>query len=89
MKLSTWPIFIAAPFMPPSTVTICFAASTWRRSIAASAFSSERVTFAARVPVCLHRLRGGGAADLGQPLDPALGQLLVGHRLRPARSSGP
>ena len=32
MKLSTWPTFIAAPFMPPSTVTICFAVSTWRRS---------------------------------------------------------
>ena len=53
MKLSTWPTFIAAPFMPPSTRTICLAVSTWRRSEATCAFSSERVRLAARVPVCL------------------------------------
>ena len=52
-KESTWPSFIAAPFMPPSTVTICSAASSCRRSIAASARSSERVMLAVRVPACL------------------------------------
>ena len=48
----TWPSFIAAPFIVPSTATICSAVSTWRRSSAACALSSERATFAARVPNC-------------------------------------
>ena len=48
----TWPSFMAAPFIVPSTATICFAVSSWRRDIAASAASSSRVTFAARVPNC-------------------------------------
>ena len=34
-KLITCPSFIAAPFIVPSAVTICSAASTWRRSSAA------------------------------------------------------
>ncbi len=51
-KLITCPSFIAAPFIVPSAVTICSAASTWRRSSAALRPSSERVTFAARVPRC-------------------------------------
>ena len=49
----TWPSFIAAPFIVPSTATICLAVSSWRRDIAASAASSSRVTLAARVPNCL------------------------------------
>ena len=49
---STWPSFIAAPFIVPSAVTICSAASRWRRSSAACAPSLERVTLAARVPAC-------------------------------------
>ncbi len=49
-KESTWPSFMAAPFMPPRTVTICSAASSWRRSRAAAAASSLRATLAARVP---------------------------------------
>ncbi len=47
---STWPTFIAAPFIVPSASTICSAASMWRRSSAALRRSSVRVTFAARVP---------------------------------------
>ena len=39
--------------MPPSTVTICSAVSTWRRSSALSEPSGERTTFAALVPACL------------------------------------
>src|SRR4051794_35863225 len=46
----TWPSFIAAPFIVPSTATICSAASIWRFSSAARPFSSSRVRFAARVP---------------------------------------
>ena len=46
----TWPSFIAAPFIVPSAVTICSAASTWRRSSAALRPSFVRVTLAARVP---------------------------------------
>ena len=51
-KLITWPSFIAAPFIVPSAVTICSAASRWRRSSASWAPSLERATFAARVPAC-------------------------------------
>src|SRR5579863_1149576 len=46
----TWPSFIAAPFIVPSTATICSAVSTWRRASAASLASSPRARFAARVP---------------------------------------
>ena len=49
----TWPSFIAAPFIVPSTATICSAVSTWRRASAASLASSPRARFAARVPNCL------------------------------------
>ena len=49
---SIWPTFIAAPFIPPSTVTICSAVSIWRRSSALSERSCERTTLAAFVPVC-------------------------------------
>ncbi len=48
----TCPSFIAAPFIVPSTATICLAVSSWRRASASSAASSPRVTFAARVPNC-------------------------------------
>ena len=41
---------MAAPFIPPSTVTICSAVSTWRRSSALSESSGVRMTFAAFVP---------------------------------------
>src|SRR5918992_2892392 len=47
MKDATCPTFIAAPFMFPSTSTICSAAWTIRRSLAARRPSSERTTFAA------------------------------------------
>jgi hypothetical protein len=50
---SICPTFIAAPFIPPSTVTICSAVSIWRRSRALSERSCDRTTFAAFVPVCL------------------------------------
>ena len=46
----TWPSFIAAPFIVPSTATICSAASIWRFSSAFALASSSRVRFAARVP---------------------------------------
>ena len=49
-KLITCPSFIAAPFIVPSAVTICSAASMWRRSSAALRPSSERARFVARVP---------------------------------------
>src|SRR3954469_5025173 len=49
----TCPSFIAAPFIVPSTATICSAVSIWRRSIAFARSSSSRVTLAARVPSCL------------------------------------
>ena len=48
----TCPSFIAAPFIVPSTATICLAVSSWRRAIASSEACSPRVTFAARVPNC-------------------------------------
>ena len=51
-KLITCPSFIAAPFIVPSAVTICSAASMWRRSSAADLPSSERARFVARVPRC-------------------------------------
>ena len=49
-KLITCPSFIAAPFIVPSAVTICSAASRWRRSSAALLPSSERARFVACVP---------------------------------------
>ncbi len=49
----TWPSFIAAPFIVPSTATICLAVSSWRRANASWLACSPRVTFAARVPNCL------------------------------------
>ena len=49
MKDATWPTFIAAPFIWPSTSKICSAASIWRRSAAARRASSPRVRFAALV----------------------------------------
>src|SRR5689334_8240754 len=52
-KLMTCPSFIAAPFIVPSTATICSAVSSCRRSSAFWLFSSLRATFAARVPSCL------------------------------------
>ena len=47
---STWPSFIAAPFIVPSAVTICSAASRWRRSSASCLPCSPRVRLAACVP---------------------------------------
>jgi hypothetical protein len=47
---STWPSFIAAPFIVPSAVTICSAVSTCRRSSARVLASSPRARFATRVP---------------------------------------
>ena len=49
MNEATWPTFIAAPFIWPSTSKICSAASIWRRSAAARRASSPRVRFAALV----------------------------------------
>ena len=50
MKEAIWPIFIAAPFISPSTEAIFRAASMWRVSSRSCAFSSERATLAATVP---------------------------------------
>jgi hypothetical protein len=44
---------MAAPFIVPSTVTICSAASMWRFSSARRLPSSERATLVAIVPACL------------------------------------
>ena len=44
---------MAAPFIVPSTDTICCAASRWRFSSAFEAPSSERATLATCVPACL------------------------------------
>ena len=49
MNETTWPTFMAAPFICPSTSKICSAASIWRRSAAARRASSSRVRFAALV----------------------------------------
>src|SRR5689334_1903892 len=49
MNDATWPIFMAAPFIWPSTSTICSAASIWRRSAAARRPSLSRVRLAALV----------------------------------------
>ena len=49
-KLITCPSFIAAPFIVPSAVTICSAASMCRRSSAALLPSSDRARFVACVP---------------------------------------
>ncbi len=49
MNDATWPTFIAAPFMLPSTSRICSAASAWRLLAAARRPSSSRVRLAARV----------------------------------------
>ena len=49
MNEVTWPTFIAAPFIWPSTSTICSAASIWRFSAAARRPSSSRVRLAAFV----------------------------------------
>ena len=46
----TCPSFIAAPFIVPSAETICWAASTWRRSSACCLPSSPRVRLAVAVP---------------------------------------
>src|SRR3954453_5987511 len=50
MNDASWPSFMAAPFMVPSTSTIRSATSRWRRSSSSAARSSERATLAARVP---------------------------------------
>ncbi len=93
MNDATWPTFIAAPFIWPSTSTICSAACSWRRSAAA-----WRAVGAAREVgrlggVVARRLAAGELAHLGGAAHPALGNL-VGHlvqgtrvgaaRLRPA-----
>ena len=50
MTLSVWPIFMAAPFIDPSTVTMRSAVSRCWRPMASSFFSGERTTFAVAVP---------------------------------------
>ncbi len=50
MNEASCPIFIAAPFMFPSVLTIRSAASRCVCSSASSRRSFERATFAARVP---------------------------------------
>ena len=50
MNDASCPIFIAAPFIVPSTSTMRSAASRCRASIASAARSFERATLAARVP---------------------------------------
>ncbi len=50
MNEAIWPIFIAAPFISPSTETIFSADSTWRVSVRSWARSSDRARFAAAVP---------------------------------------
>ena len=49
MNDATWPTFIAAPFICPSTSKICSAASIWRRPAASARPSSPRVRLAALV----------------------------------------
>ena len=49
MNDATWPTFMAAPFIWPSTSKIWSAASIWRRSAAARRPSSERARLAALV----------------------------------------
>ena len=50
---STWPTFIAAPRIWPSCLTSSRAVAAARSPVAASAASSERRAFAARVPAHL------------------------------------
>ncbi len=49
MNDATWPTFIAAPFMFPSTSRICSAASAWRRAAASRRAVLARVRLAAFV----------------------------------------
>ena len=72
-KEATWPTFIAAPFIWPSTSTICSAALIWRRSAAARRPSWSRVRFATLVapdlaasePASRPSLRGPATRPLG------------------------
>ena len=50
MKEAIWPIFIAAPFISPSTDAIFSAVSRWRVSSRSALLSSERPRLAAAVP---------------------------------------
>ena len=78
---ATWPTFIAAPFMFPSTSKICSAVSSWRRSAAALRPSFERVRFAALRGVGARRLAAGEPADLGGAADPARRDAVIGHSI--------
>ena len=50
MNEASWPSFIAAPFISPSTEAIRRAVSRWRASKRSLAASSERAMPAALVP---------------------------------------
>ena len=90
-KLITCPSFIAAPFIVPSAVTICSAASRWRRSSAAPLPSSRAGEVGRVGPELARRLAGGEARHprrAGDPRgrDPVLGHL--GRRRRARRGVG-
>ena len=76
---STWPSFIAAPFIVPSAVTICSAASMWRRSSAAwLARLVARQVRGLRAELA-RPLAGGEAGDAGGAGDARGRDAVLGH----------
>ena len=81
MKEATWPTFIAAPFIWPSTSKICSAASIWRRTAASRATLLGAGQVGGLGRVAARRLAAGQPADLGRP-PPASGGEVVGHAVQ-------
>ena len=84
----TWPSFMAAPFIVPSTATICSAASRWRFSSALDAPSSERATLTTCVPACLTACPAASPADPRRAPDARGGNLVARHALHPRGAGG-
>ena len=88
-KLITCPSFIAAPFIVPSAVTICSAASRWRRSSAALlALLASARGWSRACPSWRAAWPGGEARHPRGAGDPRGGDPVLGHlgsrRRRPA-----
>ena len=77
---STWPSFIAAPFIVPSAVTICSAASRWRRSSASRLPCSPRRQVRRLRAELARALAGGEPRDAGGARDARGGDAVLRHR---------
>ena len=71
MNDATWPTFIAAPFIWPSTSKICSAASACRRSEAARRPVGGAGDVGRPRRVVARRLAAGEPAELRRPPQPA------------------